>query len=88
MEPPEGRAHGGDEPRAVVARRDVGLDVAHLAALRAQLGEDARDLRLLAHAAQREVEPLGRERAGDAEADAARAARDEGDAPHAALSGP
>src|SRR4029450_10687321 len=75
-------------PLAPLGRRDVGAEVAPLAAQRAQRSEWLAKLRLLAPAAQREVEPFRRERAGHAEPDAARAAGDERDAPHAALPGP
>ena len=82
------RADRRHQALALVARRDVAHEVAHLAAQRAQLRERLATCAFLAHAAEREVEPFRRERARDAEPDAARAARDEGYAPHAALPGP
>src|SRR5690606_1731103 len=79
VEPAELAAHGLDEALAVGGLAHVGRDVEHLGAEGAEGVERLAHLRLGAAAAEGEVEPLARERLGDAEADAAGPAGDEGD---------
>ena len=70
-------AHGVDEPRAIRRAGDVRGEVVDVAPAARSSSSARRDLAVGTHAAQREVPAVARERAGDAEADAARAAGDE-----------
>ena len=79
-EPAEALACGVDQPPASGRLADVGLHVDDLAAEPAQRGQRVGDGRFFAGAADEQVEAVPGEAARDAEADAARPARDEGDA--------
>ena len=74
---PQRRSRVGGDADALVALREIAAHVVDGGAERAQLVERRAHVRFGAHAAERQRPALFRERAGDAEADAARAAGDE-----------